>query len=496
MRSPGPPPGLFVSSRSLGAVRAGPRTPAFRVALAASLSAVAAGTVLELAAWLALGRPSLDPFWWSSLVGAALAGALAAAIVVRRAFGRRLTQMAGMLDERVTERDLLTRLPDMGDDEVGTIAAAFNRLLARMTTLESDVIDQGRALEATRRALALAEELAEKQRELEQRHRERALLFEVLRESASSHDLDRVLEALVSRVGAALRLRHLGVVLREDDGGYRVRAAFGFEAEVVGDEVRRPSTGPWAQSGGMLLVPDVARAPHTVAFWARLPADGSFATVPIVHSTEEIGFLVLTRGEDDPLGELEGRYVQAIADQAALAIHNARLVARLERLSTHDELTGLPNRRLFARELERALASADRYGQPLSLLALDLDHFKHLNDSFGHPAGDAALTAVGDVFRSSLREVDTVARAGGEEFWVLLAHTAEQGAIEVAEKLRRGVAALEMEGAAAQPLGHLSVSIGVATRRPGEDARALLARADAALYQAKAAGRDRVAAAA
>ena len=470
-------------------MRAGPRTPAFRVALAASLSAVAAGTVLELAAWLALGRPSLDPFWWSSLVGAALAGALAAAIVVRRAFGRRLTQMAGMLDERVSERDLLTRLPDMGDDEVGTIAAAFNRLLARMTTLESDVIDQGRALEATRRALTLAEALAEKQRELEQRHRERALLFEVLRESASSHDLDRVLEALVSRVGPALRLRHLGVVLREDDGRYRVRAAFGFEDAVVGDEVRRPSAGPWAADGGTLLVPDVARAPHTVAFWERLPADGSFASVPIVHSTEEIGFLALTRDEDDPLGELEVRYVQAIADQAALAIHNARLVARLERLSTHDELTGLPNRRLFARELERALASADRYGQPLSLLALDVDHFKHLNDHFGHPA-------VSGVFRSSLREVDTVARAGGEEFWVLLAHTGEQGAAEVAEKLRRGVAALEVEGAAAQPLGHLSVSIGVAARRPGEDARALLSRADAALYQAKAAGRDRVAAAA
>lgn len=101
-----------------------------------------------------------------------------------------------------------------------------------------------------------------------------------------------------------------------------------------------------------------------------------------------------------------------------------------------------------------------------------------------------------DVLASNLREVDTVARAGGEEFWVLLAHTGAQGAAEVAEKLRRGVAAIDVEGAASQPLGHLSVSIGVAVRRAGEDARGLVARADAALYRAKHAGHDRVAAAA
>lgn len=466
------------------------------MAVAASLSAAAAGLVLLVGAALHSGSFSFDPWWWASLIAAALTGALAAAVVVRRSFGSRLNHMAQLLDGRVHERDFLMRLPDMGDDDVGTIAAAFNRLLARMTTLEVDVIDQGRALEASQRALALAEELAEKQRELEQRLRERALLFEVLRESASSHDLDRVLEVLASRIGPALRLRHFAVLLRADSGRYVVRAAHGFDADVTGSEVTRPAGGPWAVERGTLLVPDVARARHTVAFWDRLPTDGSFAAVPIAHGEGEIGFLVLTRPDDDPLGELEGRYLQAVADQAALAIHDAQLVARLERLSTHDELTGLANRRLFGRHLERALARADRYHHPLSVLALDLDHFKQLNDRCGHAAGDAALKAVAAVLRESLREVDTVARAGGEELWVLLAHTGEEGAREVAEKLRRRIAALDIEGADGQPLGHLSVSIGVATRHPGESATALLGRADAALYDAKRSGRDRVASAA
>jgi diguanylate cyclase (GGDEF)-like protein len=478
-------------------VKSGARRAALRAAVAALVAGALAGSAVQLGAWIASGHVSFDEWWWASTLAAALAASLAAANAVRRSIGRRLTHVARLLDGRVQEVDFLARLPEMGDDEVGRIAASFNRMLARMTTLQGTVIDRSRELEATQRALALSEALGEKQRELEQRATERALLFEVLRESASSHDLDRVLEALVTRVGPAMRMRHLAVVLRTEDGRYVVRAAFGFEGgeDPVGSEVARPG-GPWAVQRGVLLVPDIERVPQTTAFWDRLPKDGSFASVPIKHAEQQIGFLVLTRSEDDPLGEHEGRYLQAVADQAALAIHNAQLVARLERLSMHDELTGLANRRLFSQHLERALARADRYEHEVSVLAIDIDHFKQLNDRCGHPAGDAALRAVSSVLSDSLREVDTLARAGGEEFWVLLAHTGETGASEVAEKLRRRVASIDIEGADAQPLGYLSVSIGVATRRPGESAGDVLARADVALYVAKRGGRDRVASAA
>ena len=198
------------------------RRAPFRVALAACIAAAAAGSVLSVAALCIAGVAALDPWWWASLVAAALAGAFAAAWVVRRAFGRRLALLAELLDRRVERSGFLDRVPDLGDDEVGQIARSLNALLARITTLQGDVIDRSRELEATQRALELAEELAQKQRELEQRLRERALLFEVLRESTSSHDLDRVLRMLVERIGPALRASRLAVLLRDDDGRYEV----------------------------------------------------------------------------------------------------------------------------------------------------------------------------------------------------------------------------------------------------------------------------------
>ncbi|MCB9595721.1 MAG: diguanylate cyclase [Sandaracinaceae bacterium] len=469
------------------------RKAAFRVALAALIAGAAAGAVLQGSAYLAHGGSDLDPWWWwLALFASALAGGLAAAVVVRRSFGGRLTTLAESLDARVKQSDFLQRVPEMGEDEVGRIARSFNRVLAQVTMLQGDLIDGQRELAVKQRELELADELAEKQRELEQRLTERSLLFEVLRESTSSHDLDRVLDVLVTRIGPALRASRLAVLLRTDDGGLEIGAAWGFEESPVGRSVDRPSGGPWALDHGVMVVPDVSRAPRAVGFWDELPRTGSFAAIPITHADDEIGLLVLTRPEHDPLGELAARYLEAVAAQAALAIHNAQLVKRLEELATHDELTGLPNRRLFDRRLVRALAYSDRYGHELSLLALDIDHFKHLNDTHGHAAGDAALVALAHILEEHTREVDTVARVGGEELWVLLPQTGPDAAAEVAEKLRAEIAALEVRGAESQPLGRFSVSIGVAARDGREAQAALLGRADAALYEAKRGGRDRV----
>ncbi len=467
------------------------RKAALRVAVAALLAAAGAGAVLQASAYLA--RAALDPWWWwLSLFASALAGGLAAGIAVRRSFGGRLTKLARALDGRVAQTDFLERLPEMGDDEVGRIAASFNRVLARVTMLQGDVIDAERALATKERELALASELAEKQRELEQRLHERTLLFELLHESASSLDLDAVLNVLVTRIGPALRANRLAVLLGDADGGFEIRAAWGFDDSPVGRAIGRPSRGPWSVERGAMVVPDVSRAPRAVDFWDELPRTGSFAAFPIRHGDEEIGLLVLTRPEDDPLGELTAHYLEAVADQAALAIHNAQLVKRLEDLATHDELTGLPNRRLFERRLARAFAYSDRYGHEVGLLALDIDHFKQLNDRHGHAAGDEALVALAKALEEHTREVDTVARAGGEELWILLPQTGLDAAADVAEKLRAEVARLAIRGAKEQPLGRFSVSIGAAARRPGESQADLLARADAALYDAKRSGRDRV----
>ena len=160
----------------------------------------------------------------------------------------------------------------------------------------------------------------------------------------------------------------------------------------------------------------------------------------------------------------------------------------LERVAYEDALTGLANRRYFLAEAERAAARAARHGHALSLLIFDLDHFKRINDTHGHQAGDDVLCRVAERTRKCLRTEDTPARWGGEEFVVLLPFTALSQAMVVANRLRAAIAA-EPLPTGAGPLA-VTCSCGIAERRRGEPIAELIARADAALYQAKESGRN------
>ena len=154
-----------------------------------------------------------------------------------------------------------------------------------------------------------------------------------------------------------------------------------------------------------------------------------------------------------------------------------------------DHLTGLANRRLFKRQLEREVGRTLRFGHPFSLLMIDIDNFKNLNDSFGHDAGDDAIRALSKVLREGTRGIDLAARIGGEEFAVLLVETNQQGGIEVAERLRLAIRSLEMPSG-----GQMTASFGVAEcPTDAQTAADILKAADVALYEAKRKGRDQVA---
>ena len=167
--------------------------------------------------------------------------------------------------------------------------------------------------------------------------------------------------------------------------------------------------------------------------------------------------------------------------------------AELKILATTDALTGTLNRRRFFEEAEEERARSVRYKHPLSLAMLDLDHFKAINDCFGHAVGDEALQRAAAVMRKAVRRQDRVGRYGGEEFGVLFPETGLDEALRVAERLRREVANEDMRAGDA-PV-QLRVSCGVAACRTDESIDATLRRADAALYRAKQDGRDRVVAA-
>ncbi len=167
-----------------------------------------------------------------------------------------------------------------------------------------------------------------------------------------------------------------------------------------------------------------------------------------------------------------------------------RYQARITALATTDQLTGLPNRRGFDLLAGQALQEARRNQSPLSALMLDLDHFKQLNDSHGHLAGDRMLRAFADQLRSNLRQSDIVCRWGGEEFILLLRETAPAQARQIAEKIRQQAASLQP--LPDNPALALTVSIGVSSLQADEALDPLLARADRALYRAKQSGRNRV----
>ena len=178
---------------------------------------------------------------------------------------------------------------------------------------------------------------------------------------------------------------------------------------------------------------------------------------------------------------------RAYAELAELHQKLEQQAARLERLSRTDDLTGLPNRRSFEERLEIELQRAHRTDTLISVLMVDLDDFKQINDTYSHVVGDAVLRTSGQALTDCMREVDLCARIGGEEFVVLLPETDAQGALTVAQKVVARVNELnrELRGV------HVTASVGVATLEPTDDEESLVARADTNLYQAKRTGKNR-----
>jgi diguanylate cyclase (GGDEF)-like protein len=196
-------------------------------------------------------------------------------------------------------------------------------------------------------------------------------------------------------------------------------------------------------------------------------------------------------GYNSPFGlsEANVRFFEVMASTAANALRNAQLFEEVEHRARTDFLTGLPNHRYFQSTLAVEIGRAQRHNHSLSLLMIDLDYLKVVNDRFGHPSGDAVIRVVAETIRSSCREIDFAARYGGEEFTVILPETPLAGAIQVADRIRERIAAVQFPG-----IGSITASMGVSNYPINALTKEDLIRvADQALYVAKNGGRDRVA---
>jgi diguanylate cyclase (GGDEF)-like protein len=234
---------------------------------------------------------------------------------------------------------------------------------------------------------------------------------------------------------------------------------------------------------------DVARAQVFDAA-TRLKGLASLRVIPLRTAQEVLGAVVLGARRAGAYDAEVVRQLEVVAMQAAESIYRARLFEQTERLATTDGLTGLTNHRTFQVRLDEHLAQAQRYGKRLSLILCDIDHFKSVNDTYGHPVGDVVLRGVAKTLLKEARATDVVARYGGEEFAVVMPETDGPGALVIAERIRERVKALSFE--TGQGRLAVTLSLGVASV-PDDAARKadLVERADACLYHAKRHGRDR-----
>lgn len=240
------------------------------------------------------------------------------------------------------------------------------------------------------------------------------------------------------------------------------------------------------RQGSPLVVPDALDDARFAAnpFVTGAPHVRSYASVPLTtHGGQNIGTLCAIGNQPRSFSEED---IASLNDIARIAMQ----LLESRQLANSDALTGALSRRAFKDEGARAVALAQRHHQALSLVMLDLDHFKAINDNWGHPAGDAVINGAVGACRGRLRRTDLIGRLGGEEFAFLLPHTDGKGALHLAEDLRQAVAALELETQGNRL--NVTASFGVASLDAStRDLDTLLAAADAALYKAKQAGRNR-----
>lgn len=283
-----------------------------------------------------------------------------------------------------------------------------------------------------------------------------------------------------------------GALFVFDPGGGPASAKARWGEPVALCESWAPKDCQSVRRGRLHGVTDSANAQNCVHFAGAPPH--CYLCVPLTAQGELIGVLHVQRDAPRPAycSEEETYLVKAIAQHAALALANLGLREKLQEQASRDSLTGLYNRHHERAWLEHELRRAARHGERLVAILADLDHFKQVNDRFGHDAGDRVLQAFGVLLKGAIRGSDIACRHGGEEFLLLLSGASLDGAVQRAEAIRASLSRLELADAG-RPLGAITASFGLAAYPDhAADAESLLRAADAALYLAKEGGRDRV----
>jgi diguanylate cyclase (GGDEF)-like protein len=421
-----------------------------------------------------------------------------AVTTLRRGLGTKPVHLTTLLNLSTSESS------GQGDELLAAIFIALFVLLAfAFSVLSSRALQSqlGRFLEAARRLgsgdfrtpvptegrdefAALGQEFNNMSAQLEHRldelSRERARLRESIRRIgqtfAANLDQPALLElalktavdAVQASCGRASTRAGPGKPLHESS---RVGHLTGFEARI--EEAERA-----ALAGAKL-----SEASAGDQFVAAVPLG------PVEGDTVPRGIITIAR-QGRPIDEDDREVLRSLAAQTTLALENVDLHLQVQRQAVTDELTALANHRRFQELLATEMEQVRRYRYPVALIMLDVDDFKRVNDTYGHPQGDVVLAEVARVVRESSRETDAPARYGGEEMAVILPHTDLEGAVAIAERVRTAIEALQIRLMDSRGVLRVTASLGVAASTEG-DKDGLIASADAALYAAKHQGKNR-----
>ncbi|MFH1829404.1 MAG: diguanylate cyclase [Pseudomonadota bacterium] len=407
---------------------------------------------------------------------------------------------------RAESGDFLIRAPILAEDELGDLSRSFNRMLTKLTDLSADNIQSehdGIMLQEHERLRQNLEEksaiIERTNRTLEQLVKDLSLIYEIGQEVNSSIDLDNLYATIAETHKKYLRIYEFALfILDQRTDELHVKAAFGFvNSDAISHMVFRKGegiTGLAAETGKKIYIKDTSRETRFLNYKGERPPEASsFLSIPLVYKEEVLGVMNFGRRGVGSFTYQDVKMLSLIAGQVVLAIANARLYTRMRELSVKDELTGINNRRHFQNMLQMEWKRALRFHRDLSLIMVDVDYFKPYNDAFGHVQGDQVLKQIGGLLRKNLREVDTVARFGGEEFVLLLPDTDKRGAIAVAEKVRLLVEGHRFMTEDRKDTRSITISAGIASYPDDvEQMDDLLDHADIALYKAKELGRNRI----
>ncbi len=323
--------------------------------------------------------------------------------------------------------------------------------------------------------------------------RRRALQLEAInaiaKQTTAVLDLKELLAKVCSLIQHAFPVSHVSVLLKEEEE-IVLRAHHGKLTPSIPEGGRLAlNEGLWGRAlatGKTVIENDVKAAADYVGFFLET---ASRMCIPLVSFGQTLGVLVMDSAVKEAFKESDVQSLESVADICSNAIQNAHYVDRVKQLAYLDGLTGIFNRRYFEMRIEEEVERARRFGAGMAVIMVDIDQFKRLNDEFGHLLGDEVLRQVSSIFHQQLRKIDVVCRFGGEEFAILLSQTNPQHAFSVAEKLRRMIETWQFPGVP-RPV---TISAGTATYPDhGTTRDELMKAADAGLYAAKQAGRNRV----